>query len=118
MNQDWLKRLGRRGGLPGLHPHMFQYTFSINMIGAEVPLPTLLGGDGGWTRVPQTYLATLGDRAAHRRVSPADRLAGLPAYKADRLRVDLLLSVMSSGSSRSSGSSEASVRLGGADPVV
>jgi integrase len=113
MLDNWLylmlKRLSERAGIPGLHSHQFRHTFSINMIEAEVPLPTL-EVMGGWSKIPQTYLATLGDRAAraaHRRVSPADRL-----------RVDLLLSVMSSGSSRSSGSSEASVRLGGADPVV
>ena len=47
------------------------------MIEADVPLPTL-EVMGGWKRLPQTYHATLGDRAAkaaHRRVSPADRLA-------------------------------------------
>jgi site-specific recombinase XerD len=81
MNQDWLyrmlKRLGKRAGIPGLHPHMFRHTFSVNMIEADVPLPTL-EVMGGWERIPKTYLATLGDRAAraaHRRVSPADRLA-------------------------------------------
>ena len=41
-----LKRLGNRAGLPRLHPHMFRHTFSINMIEANVPLPTLevMGG--------------------------------------------------------------------------
>ena len=73
-----LQCLSARAGFPGLHPHQFRHTFSINMIKADVPLPTL-EVMGGWSRIPQTYLATLGDRAAkapHRRVSPADRLAG------------------------------------------
>ena len=72
-----VKVLGKRAGIPDLHPHMFRHTFSINMIEADVPLPTL-EVMGGWERIPKTYLATLGDRAAraaHRRVSPADRLA-------------------------------------------
>ena len=82
MGNNWLylmlQRLSDRAGFPGLHPHQFRHTFSINMIEADVPLPTL-EVMGGWSRIPQTYLATLGDRAAkaaHRRVSPADRLAG------------------------------------------
>ena len=82
MTKDWLylfiKRLGARAGLKDLHPHRFRHTFSIAMIEADVPQPTL-EVMGGWERLPKTYLATLGDKAAkaaHRRVSPADRLAG------------------------------------------
>ena len=82
MANNWLylmlQRLSARAGFPGLHPHQFRHTFSINMIEADVPLPTL-EVMGGWSRIPQTYLATQVDRAAkaaHRRVSPADRLAG------------------------------------------
>ncbi len=82
MRDNWLylmlKRVGERAGIQGLHPHQFRHTFSINMIESNVPLPTL-EVMGGWERIPQTYLATLGDRAAraaHRRASPADRLAG------------------------------------------
>ena len=67
MGDNWLylmlKRLSDRAGIPGLHPHQFRHTFSINMIEADVPLPTL-EVMGGWSRIPQTYLATLGDRAA------------------------------------------------------
>ena len=77
---DWINSMLRsacdRARLPYFHPHQFRHTFSIAMIEAEVPLPTL-EVMGGWARIPQTYLATLGDRAAkaaHKRVSPADRL--------------------------------------------
>ena len=82
MQDDWLyrmlKRLCDRAGIPRIHPHQFRHTFAVGMIEADVPLPTL-EVMGGWSRIPQTYLATLGDKAAkaaHRRVSPADRLAG------------------------------------------
>ena len=78
MSHDWLhrmlKRPGGRAGIPNLHPHTFRHTFSVRMIESDVPLPTL-EVMGGWARIPQTYLATLGDRAAkaaHRRVSSAD----------------------------------------------
>ncbi len=67
-----LRRLSERAGISPVHPHQFRHTFSINMIEADVPLPTL-EVMGGWERIPKTYLATLGDkaeRAAHRRVSP------------------------------------------------
>ena len=79
--ENWLyrmlRRLSVRAGIPAVHPHQFRHTFSINMIENNVPLPTL-EVMGGWTKIPDTYLATLGDRAAkaaHRRVSPADRIA-------------------------------------------
>ena len=82
MSADWvysgLKRIARRAGVEGLHPHRFRHTFSIAMIEGGVPLPTL-EVMGGWEKIPDTYLATLGDkaaRAAHKMVSPADRLAG------------------------------------------
>ena len=77
---DWLnsmlKRVCARARVPYFHPHQFRHTFSIAMIEADVPLPTL-EVMGGWAKIPPTYLATLGDRAAkaaHRRVSPADNL--------------------------------------------
>ena len=81
MSKHWmyrlLKRLCDRAGIPRIHTHQFRHTFSIHMIEANVPLPTL-EVMGGWSRMPRTYLATLGDqaaKAAHRRASPADRLA-------------------------------------------
>lgn len=81
LSPDWvypvIKRIAKRAGVEGLHPHKFRHTFSISMIEADVPLPTL-EVMGGWAKIPETYLATLGDRAAraaHKRVSPADRLA-------------------------------------------
>ena len=61
-----------------MHPHQLRRTFSINMIEADLPLPTLEIVSGG-ARIRQTYLATLGGKAAkatHRKASPADRLAG------------------------------------------
>ena len=80
MDDAWInsafRRIGKRAGVPGLHPHQFRHTFSVAMIEAGVPQP-ILEVMGGWSRIPPTYLATLGDRAAmaaHKRASPADRL--------------------------------------------
>ena len=80
LRDDWLnfmlKRVCARANIPPIHPHQFRHTFSITMIEADVPLPTL-EVMGGWAKIPDTYLATLGDRAAkaaHKRVSPADSL--------------------------------------------
>ena len=82
MSSSWvyqaLRRIAKKAGVSGLHPHQFRHTFSIAMIEADVPLPTL-EVMGRWAKIPETYLATLGDRvarAAHKRVSPADRFAG------------------------------------------
>ena len=79
---DWLNSvlsgICARARVPRIHPHQFRHTFSITMIESDVPLPTL-EVMGGWSKIPDTYLATLGDRAAraaHKRVSPADRLSG------------------------------------------
>lgn len=81
LDMTWIYRvlhsICERAGIPPVHPHQFRHTFSIKMIENDVPLPTL-EVMGGWERIPKTYLATLGDRAAraaHRRVSPADSIA-------------------------------------------
>ena len=82
MKDDWLyfmlRRVSKRAGIPPVHPSLFRHTVSIAMIEADVPLRTL-EVMGGWAKIPDTYLATLGDRAAraaHKRVSPADRFVG------------------------------------------
>ena len=79
---EWLKnmlrRLCERAGISAINPHRFRHTFAVSVIEADVPLPTLQIM-GGWKHLPRTYLATLGDKAAreaHRKASPADRLAG------------------------------------------
>ena len=84
VGREWLKnmlrRLCERAGVGNINPHRFRHTFAVSVIEADVPLPTLQVM-GGWKRVPQTYLATLGDRAAkaaHQKASPADRLARKP----------------------------------------
>ncbi len=74
---NMLKRLGKRAGIEGLHPHRFRHTWATAMVEAEVSLP-ILEHMGGWSRIPKTYLATLGDRAAQlvqERVAPGERLA-------------------------------------------
>ena len=83
MRPDWIyqmiKRLALRAGVPELHPHRFRHTFAIKTMQAQVPLP-ILEVMGGWSRIPKTYLVHLDDdivKESHRRVSPADRLAGL-----------------------------------------
>ena len=80
MDSSWLykmiKRLGKRAGIPDLHPHRFRDTFAIKWIEAD-QAERVLEIEGGWKRIPATYFATLGEKhaaAAHRRMSPADRL--------------------------------------------
>ena len=87
MFSDWLyqmlTRLGKRAGIPNLHPHRFRHTFAVKWLEAEQP-ERVLEIEGGWKRIPATYFATLGEKhaaAAHRRMSPADRLGqGSPGY--------------------------------------
>jgi site-specific recombinase XerD len=81
MHPDWLyrmlKRLARRAGVEGMHPHRFRHTFAVKALMAGIPTTTV-EVMGGWERIPRTYVATLGDVAvmeAHQRLSPADQLA-------------------------------------------
>ena len=88
MHTDWLyrmlKRLGKRAGVPNLHPHRFRHTFAIKWLEADQP-ERVLEIEGGWKRIPDTYFATLGEKhaaAAHQRMSPADRLGqGIRGYE-------------------------------------
>ena len=82
INGDWLyrmlKRLGKRAGMPGLHPHMFRHTFSVRMMEADVPLPTL-EVMGGWERIPKTYLGRWGTGRQGPRTGGCRRRIGWPA---------------------------------------
>ncbi len=71
-----VKRLGKRAGMPKLHPHQFRHTFAVEWIrqgGSE----RLLMVQGGWRKIPDTYMRTLSERdaaAMHAELSPGDRL--------------------------------------------
>jgi len=77
---DWLKsmlkRLGKRAGVANLHPHRFRHTYAVNALRAGMP-ERILQLAGGWKRIPDTYLRTLGAEdvaRVHREISPADKL--------------------------------------------
>ena len=80
MKFSWLRmmllRRGKRVGIPGLHPHQFRHTFAVNALRSGMA-QRLLEIEGGWRKIPETYLRTLGEEdaaAAHRLISPADRM--------------------------------------------
>ena len=81
MGPHWLRhmlgRLGKRAGIPRLHPHMFRHTFAIAWLRAGESERVLML-EGGWkSRIPSTYFRTLGEEEAaraHQRMSPTDRL--------------------------------------------
>ena len=81
MDPDWLRRMlvrrGKDAGIPNLHPHRFRHTFAVKWLEADLG-ERILEIEGGWKRIPDTYFRTLGEQhaaEAHRRMSPADRLA-------------------------------------------
>jgi site-specific recombinase XerD len=75
---QFLKRLGKRAGVPNLHTHRFRHTFATSYLrngGSERYLRLI----GGWRRIPETYFRTLDTEdvaRAHQQLSPGDRLAG------------------------------------------
>jgi site-specific recombinase XerD len=71
-----IKRLGKAAGIPDLYTHRFRHSYAMNALRGGMPMP-VLEWTGGWSRIPETYLRTLGmdeARRFHQQVSPGDRL--------------------------------------------
>ena len=71
-----IKRLGLAAGIPNLHTHRFRHSYAMNALRGGMPMP-VLEWTGGWSRIPETYIRTLGmedARRFHQQVSPGDRL--------------------------------------------
>ena len=80
MKPSWLylmlKRLGQRAGIPGLHTHQFRHTYAVATLRGGMP-ERVLALAGGWRKIPDTDLRTLGAddvRRFHADISPVDRL--------------------------------------------
>lgn len=76
--QQLLKRRGRRAGIEGLHPHRFRHTFAHQWLAADGSEQNLMA-IAGWEspQMLQRYARSTREqraRAAHRDLSPADRL--------------------------------------------
>ena len=89
MATSWLylmiKRLGKRAGIPSLHPHQFRHTFAVWWVKNQGNT-RLLEAYGGWRAIPQTYLRTIEAADAHefsKLHSHADAIAREPR-KPDR----------------------------------
>ncbi len=77
---NMLKRLGGRAGISGLHTHRFRHTYAVTALREGMP-ERVLEIVGGWRKIPETYLRTLGDEDArrfHHQISPGDRLGKMP----------------------------------------
>ena len=71
-----LKRLGERAGIPSLHTHQFRHTYAVTALRGGMS-ERVLQIVGGWKKIPDTYMRTLGYEDAekfHRQISPADKL--------------------------------------------
>ena len=87
MNPDWLRhmliRLGKRAGVPHLHPHRFRHTYAVSALRAGMP-ERILMINGDWKKIPPTYFKTLDAEDVarfHREISPGDRLGQSPGHK-------------------------------------
>ena len=79
-NGQWLYRLlwrlGKRAEIPNLHTHRFRHTYATSALRGHMP-ERVLQIIGGWSRIPDTYMRTIGLEDAireHRAISPADRI--------------------------------------------
>ena len=54
-----IKRLGLAAGIPNLYTHRFRHSYAMNALRGGMPMP-VLEWTGGWSRIPETYLRTLG----------------------------------------------------------
>ena len=80
MKPSWiylmLRTLGQRAGIPGLHAHQFRHTYAVTALRGGMS-ERVLQIVGGWKKIPDTYMRTLGYEDAekfHRQISPADKL--------------------------------------------
>jgi site-specific recombinase XerC len=99
----WLKNIGDQVGIPDLHPHRFRHTWTMRAIEMDIN-ERVICRIAGWTKLPETYIATLGDRqakAAQMKVSPLDRMGGAaPEEEVDQLVSQLAQHLDQSGSEK------------------
>ena len=84
-----IKRLGRKAGVPRLHPHLFRHSFAVSFLvsskGNVAALQKLLGHTSLLTTQLYAHIANVQIREAHAANSPADRL-GIGIGKKGRKR--------------------------------
>ena len=74
--RKFLEEAGEKAGVSGVHPHRFRHTWTIRAIEMDIN-ERVICRLAGWTKLPYTYIATLGDRqakAAQMKISPMDRM--------------------------------------------
>ena len=72
-----IKRLGKRAGVPRLHPHLFRHTFAVKYLmngGDVMTLKNILGHTTLTVTQMYMHLADVHVQTQHAKYSPADRL--------------------------------------------
>lgn len=78
-----VKRLGKKAGVPRLHPHLFRHTFAVKYLmngGDVMTLKSILGHTTLAVTQVYMHLADVHVRIQHSKFSPADRL-NIPSRK-------------------------------------